>query len=51
MDDITTTRLESNSKSVMLQKLAFHFDSAPFCFTVERLFNLSDTQIHFVKWR
>lgn len=43
MDHTTTTRLESNSKSGMIQNLALHFDSAPFCVSVGRLFNLSET--------
>lgn len=51
MDHVTTARLESNSKSGMIQNLALHLDSAPFCFRVGRLFNLSETQIHPLKWK
>lgn len=43
MDHTTTTRSESNSKSGVIQNLALHFYSAPFCVSVGRLFNLSET--------
>lgn len=50
MDHTTTTRLESNSKSGMIQNLALHFDSA-LSVLVLGDYSTSLRQIRFLKWR